>query len=156
MAVTSRVLAAQVKMDYEAAERAVEESGLARHEQGAHRRSRDLARRGKGDGRGARSGRGPRGPKAAAVDPDLTSRDSIPTRTIARAPGQAPRQAPDPAELATAIVDALTRYPGLTCERIAEVVQSPTALVKPHLAALIASGRLRKVGRARGTRYHLA
>ena len=53
-------------------------------------------------------------------------------------------------------MDAVTRYPGLTCERIAEVVQSPTALVKPHLAALTASGRLRKVGRARGTRYHLA
>ena len=70
--------------------------------------------------------------------------------------GKGTRQAPDPAELATAIVDAVTRYPGLTCERIAEVVQSPTALVKPHLAALTASGRLRKVGRARGTRYHLA
>jgi hypothetical protein len=50
----------------------------------------------------------------------------------------------------------VTRYPGLTCEGIAEAVQSPTDPVKPHLAALTASGRLRKVGRARGTRYHLA
>jgi hypothetical protein len=63
---------------------------------------------------------------------------------------------PDPSDLLTAIVDAVTRYPGLTCERMAEVVQIPTALVKPHLAVLAASGRLRKVGRARGTRYHLA
>jgi hypothetical protein len=66
------------------------------------------------------------------------------------------RQTPDPPELSTAIIDAVTRYPGLTCERIAEVIQSATDPVKPHLAALTASGRLRKVGRARGTRYHLA
>jgi hypothetical protein len=70
--------------------------------------------------------------------------------------GSGARQAPDPAELADAIVDAVTRYPGLTCERIADVVHSPTDPIKPHLAALTASGRLRKVGRARGTRYHLA
>ena len=155
MAVTSRVLAAKLKMDYEAAERAVVESGLARHAQGAHRRSRNLARPGKRDGRGARSGRGPRGPKAEALDPALTSRDSLPPDDRASA-GSGARQAPDPAELATAIVDAVTRYPGLTCERIAEVVHSPTDPIKPHLAALTASGRLRKVGRARGTRYHLA
>jgi pyridoxal biosynthesis lyase PdxS len=70
--------------------------------------------------------------------------------------GTSVSRTPDPAELATAIVDAVTRYPGLTCERIAEVIQSPTDPVKPQLTALIASGRLRKVGRARGTRYHLA
>ena len=149
MAVTSRVLAAQVKMDYEAAERAVEESGLpdmrkaligdreiwlAQGREMAAARARDEAREARKQQRSTAA---------------LTSRDSRPDPDDRASAGSEARQAADPAELATAIVDAVTRYPGLTCERIAEVVQSPTALVKPHLAALTASGRLRKVGRAR-------
>ncbi len=155
MAVTSRVLAAKVKMDYEAAERAVEESGLAdmrkaligdrevwlaQAREMAAARARDEAREARKQKRSTRLSR-------AATVPHPDDRVTA---------GSDARQAPDPAELATAIVDAVTRYPGLTCEGVAEVVQSPTALVKPHLAALTAGGRLRKVGRARGTRYHLA
>ena len=155
MAVTSRVFAAQVKMDYEAAERAVEESGLpdmrkaligdrgiwlAQAREMAAARARDEAREARKQKRSTRLSR-------AATVPHPDDRASA---------GSAARQAPDSAELATAIVDAVTRYPGLTCERIAEVIQSPTDPVKPHLAALTASGRLRKVGHARGTRYHLA
>jgi hypothetical protein len=153
MAVTSRVLAAKLKMDYEAAERAVVESGLAdvkarlgdretwlaEARQLAAARARDEARAARKQQRSTR-----------------TSRAATASRSDDRASaGTGARQAPDPAELAIAIVDALTRYPGLTCERLAEVVHSPTGSVKPHLAALIASGRLRKVGRGRGTRYHL-
>jgi hypothetical protein len=153
MAVTSRVLAAKLQGDYEAAERAVVESGLAdvkarlgdrqtwlaEARQLAAARARDEARETRRQQRSTRISRG-----VTAFQPD--------DRMSA---GSAAPQAPDPAELATAIVDALTRYPGLTCERIAEVVHSPTDPIKPHLAALTASGRLRKVGRGRGTRYHL-
>jgi len=155
MAVTARVLAAQMKMDYEAAERAVEESGLpdmrkaligdraiwlAQGREMAAARARDEAREARKQKRSTRLSRA-----ATVPHPD----DRASARSGAR-------QAPDPTELAAAIIDAVTRYPGLTCEGIAEAVQSPTDPVKPHLAALTASGRLRKVGRARGTRYHLA
>jgi hypothetical protein len=153
MAVTSRVLAAQLNMDYEAAERAVMESGhadvkarlgdretwLAEARQLAAARARDEAREARRQQRAART---------SAAARASQSDDRVRARTGAG-------QAPDPAELATTIIDAVTRYPGLTCEGIGEAVQSPTALVKPYLAALTASGRLRKVGRGRGTRYHL-
>ena len=154
MALTSRVLAAKLKVDYEAAERAVVESGLtdmneallgdrgiwlAEAREMAAARARDEARAARKQQRSTRISRA-----ATVSGPD----DRANTGTGAR-------PAPDRTELATAIIDALTRYPGLTCERIGEVVHSPTAPIKPHLAALIASGRLRKVGRARGTRYHL-
>jgi len=155
MAVTARVFAAQMKMDYEAAERAVEESGLpdmrkaligdraiwlAQGREMAAARARDEAREARKQKRSTRLSRA-----ATVPHPD----DRASARSGAR-------QAPDPTELAAAIIDAVTRYPGLTCEGIAEAVQSSTDPVKPHLAALTASGRLRKVGRARGTRYHLA
>ena len=154
MALTSRVLAAKLKMDYEAAERAVVESGLPDMRKALiGDRAIWLAQAERWPRR--RSGRGPRGPKAEALAPALRNRDGPHPEDRASA-GSGPRRAPDPTELATAIVDAVTRYPGLTCERIADVVHSPTDPIKPHLAALTASGRLRKVGRARGTRYHLA
>ena len=83
----------------------------------------------------------------------LSRAETVPHPDDRASTGSEAREAADPA---AAILDAVTRYPGLTCERIAEIVQSPTVLVKPHLAALTVGGRLRKVGRARGTRYHLA
>jgi hypothetical protein len=155
MALTSRVLAAKLKMDYEAAERAVAQSSLAdKSEQFLGDRgiwlaeAREMAAmRARDEARAARKQQRSTRASAAATASRHEDRGSA---------GTSARRAPDPAELATAIVDAVTRYPGLTCERIAEVVQSPTALVKPHLSVLSASGRLRKVGRARGTRYHLA
>jgi hypothetical protein len=155
MAVTSRVLAAKLKMDYEAAERAVVESGLpdmrkaligdraiwlAQAREMAAARARDEAREARKQKRLHR----------------LSGTATVPHPDDRASAESGPRRAPDPTELATAIVDAVTRYPGLTCERIADVVHSPTDPIKPHLAALTASGRLRKVGRARGTRYHLA
>ena len=155
MAVTARVFAAQMQMDYEAAERAVEESGLpdmrkaligdreiwlAQGREMAAARARDEAREARKQKRSTR----------------LSRAETVPHPNDRASTGSEAREAADPTELAAAILDAVTRYPGLTCERIAEVVQSPTALVKPYLAALTASGRLRKVGRARGTRYHLA
>jgi hypothetical protein len=155
MALTSRVLAAKLKVDYEAAERAVVESGLTDMSEAliGHREiwlaeAREMAAaRALAEARAARKQQRSARTSRAATVPRPTD------RMIA---GTDARQVPDPIELATAIVEAVTRYPGLTCERMAEVVQSPTALVKPHLAALTADGRLRKVGRARGTRYHLA
>jgi tetratricopeptide (TPR) repeat protein len=153
MAVTSRVIAAQLQGDYEAAERAVVEAGhtdvkarlgdretwLAEARQLAEARARDEAREARRQQRATRIS----GTATASRSDDGVSA------------GTGAPPARDPAELATAIVEALTRYPGLTCERLAEVVRSPTAPVKPHLAALIASGQLRKVGHGRGTRYHL-
>lgn len=55
-----------------------------------------------------------------------------------------------------AIVAAVRRDPGLTCEQLAAVTRIPTAQVKPIVARLTAEGRLRKTGRTRGTRYLLA
>ena len=127
MAVTSRVLAAQVKMDYEAAERAVEESGLPDMRKALIGDRETWLAQARADGRGARSGRGPRGPKSSSARPGSHEPRQHPDPDDRASAGSEARQAPDPAELATAIVDAVTRYPGLTCERIAEVVQSPTA-----------------------------
>ena len=155
MAVTSRVFAAQVTMDYEAAERAVEESGLPDMRKALIGDREIWLAQARRAGRGACSGRGPRGPEAEALDPALSGRDSPPPGRSCEHRVRDPRggrsrraRRRHPGRRGT--------HPGLTCERIAEVVLSPTALVKPPLAALTASGRLRKVGRARGTRYHLA
>ena len=93
---TSRVFAAQVKMDYEAAERAVEESGLPDMRKALIGDREIWLAQARADGRGARSGRGPRGPKTAAVDPGLTSRDSIPTRGSRERRDRAPVRRPIP------------------------------------------------------------
>jgi len=88
------------------------------------------------------------------------TRGSIePVARRVRAPGgpaAVTGRTPAPAELSRAIVDAVRRSPGLTCEDIAYAVGTTTAQVKPLLAAHVGAGRLRKVGRTRGTRYHLA
>ena len=62
----------------------------------------------------------------------------------------------EPADLSAAILATVRRVPGLTCEGVAQDIAVATGRVKPHLAALVESGQLRKVGRTRGTRYHPA
>ena len=71
----------------------------------------------------------------------------------AREPGALSREAVEPADVSEAVLDAVCRFPGLTCEGVAHVTTIATDRVKPHLAVLTESGQLRKVGRTRGTRY---
>src|SRR6185295_17820446 len=117
-----------------AAECAVEESGLpdmrkaligdreiwlAQGREMAAARARDEAREARKQKRSTR----------------LSRAETVPHPDDRASTGSEAGEAADPTELAAAILDAVTRSPGLTCERIAEVVRSPTALVKPHLAA---------------------
>jgi tetratricopeptide (TPR) repeat protein len=156
MAVAARVFAAKLRLDYEGARKAVTESrvpGMERALLGdrrawlaeagafaaAHRADRSAA---------TRARRAPAGP----ATPE--GRDATGAVEGSAGPGLA--GVPEAGDLAGAILDAVRRHPGLTCEGIAQVTRRATAQVKPLLAALASSGRLRKAGRTRGTRYHLA
>ena len=139
MVVTSRMLAAKLRADYDAAEQILKGSEMSHlHEALLGDREAWLAEA-----------------HALAANRERARAREDRKRRGARAPAQ-PSQTVNPDELVAPIVDAVTRYPGLTCERIAEVIERPTDAVKPHLAALTAGGPLRKVGRGRGTRYHPA
>ncbi|PYO58900.1 MAG: hypothetical protein DMD83_01635, partial [Candidatus Rokuibacteriota bacterium] len=154
MAFTARLLAAKLEGDYEAAEKALNDYGMqhlyrdllgnrqtwlaqARAFAAEHARARSATIR----RRGSPSG-GP-GPKARA-GAGASAREGLPGK------------AAEPADVSGAILDAVRRFPGLTCQGVAHVTAIATDRVKPHLAALTESGQLRKVGRTRGTRYHPA
>ena len=160
MAFTARLLAAKVKGDYDAAEKAVKDSGMqhlyrdllgnrqqwfaeARAFAADHARARSAAIRRRG---------------AAQLPPGPSGGPGPKERAGAGAGGRGglPGQAAEPGDVSGAILDAVRRFPGLTCEGVARVVAIATDRVKPHLAALTESGQLRKVGRTRGTRYHPA
>jgi len=154
MAFTARLLAAKLEGDYEAAEKAVNDYGMrhlyrdllgnrqkwlaeARAFAADHARVRSATIRRRGSASG-----GP-GPKARA-GAGASAREELPGKGA------------EPADVCGAILDAVRRFPGLTCQGVAHVTAIATERVKPHLAALTESGRLRKVGRTRGTRYHPA
>lgn len=104
----------------------------------AHTRERSAARRGRRPASLSPRASGGRGPNERA------------------GAGAAPARRPSALTSSGAILDAVRRYPGLTCEGVAHVTAIATDRVKPHLAAVTESGQLRKVGRTRGTRYHPA
>jgi ATP-dependent DNA helicase UvrD/PcrA len=155
MAVTARVLAAKLRGSYEAADRAVRESGLE-HMRNAllgDRRAWLAEARALAAGHAQARSRGARGSETASRVARPASRRG--RRRVAEARGWvgSPAETDGTADASTAILDAVRRSPGLTCEDIAHAVGTATDRVKPLLAALTVSGRLRKEGRTRGTRY---
>ena len=157
MALTARLLAAKLTLDYEAAQKAVKESATpdayqsllgnrqtwlaeARAFAASHARARSAAL--------PRRGRAHRWPRPVG-EPGPAHRADIGSGGH----GGPPVEAAEPADISRAILDAVRRFPGLTSEGVARLTALATARVKPHLAALTASGQLRKVGRTRGTRY---
>ena len=158
MAVTARVLAAKLTANFGAAEKVVKDSGMQHLHRALlgsrqtwlaeaavfaanHARAHSDSIRERGPARlsaGLSRGQGPSDGAAAG----------------AREPGALSRKAVEPADVSEAVLDAVCRFPGLTCEGVAQAIGISTARAKPHLAALTESGKLRKVGRTRGTRYH--
>ena len=90
------------------------------------------------------------------MDSEGQEYSSRPRPERARGRRRGPGKAAEPADVSGGILDAVRRFPGLTCEGVAHVTAIATDRVKPHLAVLTESGQLRKVGRTRGTRYHPA
>jgi DNA helicase-2/ATP-dependent DNA helicase PcrA len=149
MAVTARVLAAKLRGSYEAAERAVMEAGME-HLRDALLGDRHTwlveaqalaAGHAKARARGGESVARPRRRRGPGRPPRESGRSDVPAR------------AAEPGGIADAILDAVRRSPGLTCEDVARAVGATTARVKPLLAVLSKTGRLRKEGRTRGMRY---
>jgi len=146
MAVLARVLAAKMKLDYDAAARAVKESGI-----------RDLDRTLLGN----------RKEWMLQAQALVAARERDRARTAARGTGgvqrerglereRVPSEGAAPTDLARPLLDTVNRTPGLTCEDIARALGTTSALVKPYLAAFREGGQLRTIGRARGTRYYPA
>jgi hypothetical protein len=88
------------------------------------------------------------------------SRAPRPRATLARASASPEAGATAPAASgdggaisAGAVLEIVTRYPGVTCEEIGFLTRMVPSAVSPVLARLVAEGHLVKHGRTRGTRY---
>jgi len=142
--VVARILAAKLRMDYEEAAGALDRAGMT------HLRARLL---------------GPREQWLAEARSMREDRERHRARHLRRsqralfpkerpsAPDAERVPAPTGDQATRAILENVQRYPGLTCEQIARLDGRPTDEIKPRTRALVEAGMLRKVGRARGTRY---
>jgi tetratricopeptide (TPR) repeat protein len=155
MAVTARVLSAKLRADYDAADRAVTEAGMQhlRPVLLGDRRAWLTVARALAASRARRSKAAHR-PRSAQGS--LFGTDAGPETAPARGPrgriGRRQGAAVAPRDV-DAVLAAVRRTTGLTCEEIAAATGIATSAVKPILVRLIESGALRKTGRTRGTRY---
>lgn len=158
MAATSRVLAAKLAANYEAAEKALKEGGMLHLRRALlGKRQTWLAEAAAFAADHARAQSGSireRGPARPSAGPPRGQGPGDGAAAGARDPGALSRKAVAPADISGAVLDAVRRNPGLTCEGVAQTIGISTARVRPLLAALTETGQLRKAGRTRGTRYH--